>query len=95
MGLACGFINPILSAAIVERIPAHMRARVFGVLTAGVLLATPLAGVGGLLVDTIGMVPTLVLVGAVYFAATVSLLIVPSMREMDKPRAEAAVEVTP
>lgn len=87
LGLACGFINPILSVVLVERIPADMRARVFGVLTAGVMLATPLAGAGGLMVDSLGMGPTLAIMGVVYFAATSSLLIVPAMRDMDLPRA--------
>ncbi len=85
-GLAAGFLNPILSAVLVERIPADMRARVFGVVTAGVMLGTPLAGVGGLMVDGIGMTATLVVMGVCYLATTSSLLVIPAMREMDRPR---------
>jgi MFS family permease len=88
-GVAAGFLNPILSAVQVERIPPAMRARVFGVVTAGVMLGTPLAGLGGVMVDQLGMTLTLVILGACYLATTSSLLIIPAMRQMDHAPATA------
>jgi hypothetical protein len=60
-----------------------MRARVFGVTTAGALLGTPLAGVSGFVLDRIGLMPTLVLCGTIYLITTLSLLFNPAIREMD------------
>ncbi len=84
IGIAVGFLNPILSAVEIERIPADMRARVFGVMTAGVFLGMPLGGMSGVLLERIGLTPTLVLVGVLYVATTLSLLFNPAVREMDK-----------
>jgi len=84
IGLAVGFLNPILSAVELERIPANMRARVFGVMTAGVFLGMPLGGMSGVLLERIGLTPTLVLVGVLYVITTLSLLFNPAVREMDK-----------
>ncbi len=84
VGLAAGVINPLLGVIEFERIPANMRARVFGVITAGVFLGMPLGGASGLLVDRLGLLPTMVILGAVYVAATVSLLFYPVVHEMDQ-----------
>jgi MFS family permease len=84
IGLAVGVLNPLISVVTFQRIPANMRARVFGVITAGVFLGTPLGGASGLLVDHLGLIPTFVLLGAIYFATTASLLFIPAMRDMDR-----------
>jgi MFS family permease len=88
-GLAIGFLNPILGAVEYERVPPNMRARVFGVLTAGVMLGTPIGGASGLLLDRIGLTPTLILLGACYFITTASLLVNPAIRDIDKRSANA------
>jgi predicted MFS family arabinose efflux permease len=85
IGLCVGFINPILSAVELERIPASMRARVFGVITAGVMVAMPLAGLSGPIVEQIGLTPTLLILGTCYVVTTGSLLFNPVLREIDKP----------
>jgi MFS family permease len=87
-GLFIGAINPIFDTVAYERVPAGLRARVFGVLTAGAMLGSPLGGlVAGAIVPGIGIMPSLLLFGAVYTVATVSLLVNPSLHGMNKPRA--------
>jgi MFS family permease len=64
-----------------------MRGRVFGTITAGAWVAMPLSLlVGGILTEKYGLNPVLLVIGCVYLATTVSMAIIPSMREMDKRR---------
>jgi len=84
-GLAIAPINPLTDTIIQERIPAAMRARVFGTINAGVLAGIPLGTLAsGYLVAWLGLRLTLLLIGAVYLAATLSLLINPIMKKMEK-----------
>lgn len=90
MAVACGFcagtLNPILTTVFFERVPDELRSRVSGVTTAGVLLTTPLGGAAaGLLVEESGLVPTLLATGTLYFLATLSPLLFPAWRGLDKP----------
>jgi MFS family permease len=87
-GLACGALNPVLSAVEYERIPAAMQSRVFGVMSAGVLAGMPVgAALAGLSVDQLGLDTTLVVAGALYLAATVSPLVwARTWRQMDATR---------
>jgi MFS family permease len=90
-GLLIGAINPIFDTVAYERVPAGLRARVFGVLTAGAMLGSPLGGlIAGAIVPGIGIAVSLLIFGAVYTVATISLLIIPSLRDMDKPRSATA-----
>ncbi|HEY7340301.1 MAG TPA: MFS transporter [Ktedonobacterales bacterium] len=92
-GLFIGAINPIFDTVAYERVPAGLRARVFGVLTAGAMLGSPLGGlIAGAIVPGIGIMPSLLLFGAIYMVATVSLLVNPSLRGMNKPRALPATD---
>lgn len=85
-GLAAGPLNPIMYTVEQERVPQQMRARVFGSMTAGAYLATPLgAFVGGYLVQGIGIQAALIALGACYAVTTVSLLVNPALRNMEKP----------
>lgn len=91
----CGFfigpINPIFDTVAYERIPVILRARVFGVLTAGAMVGAPLGGLlAGAVEPGIGIVASLLLFGVVYLAATASLLAIPSLRGMNAPRATSA-----
>lgn len=62
-----------------------MRARVFGTIGAGVFLGIPLGALmSGYLVAWIGIQPTLLVFGAVYLVATLSLLVNPALRVMEK-----------
>jgi MFS family permease len=83
IGLAAGVLNPLIGVIEFERIPPNMRARVFGVSTAGAFLGMPLGGASGVLVDRLGLIPTMVILGGVYMATTASLLVNPAIREMD------------
>ena len=73
-GLAAGPLNPLIDSALLGLVPADIRARVIGAITAGVAAAMPvgslLAGIG---VDLLGLTTTLVLASATYLAAILSL----------------------
>ncbi|WIG62045.1 MAG: hypothetical protein OJF49_004794 [Ktedonobacterales bacterium] len=84
-GFCIGPVNPLLDTVQYERVPMQMRARVFGAVTAGAMIGTPLGGLlSGVLVGLIGIRTAILLFGAVYFLATASLLINPAMRSMEK-----------
>ena len=60
-GLAAGALNPMMATAMYGEMPDGMRARVFGATTAGVAASMPLGALlGGLAVEQVGLVPTLV-----------------------------------
>lgn len=85
-GLAAGALNPILFTVLFETVPEPLRSRVLGVTTAGVLTATPLGGLAaGLAVEGIGLVPALLTAGGLHLAATLSPLVFPVWRTMDRP----------
>jgi MFS family permease len=86
-GLACGCLNPVLTAVEFERIPPAMQSRVFGVMSAGVLAGTPLGALlGGLGVAHLGLTNALLVAGAGYLAATLAPAVFPVWREMDSTR---------
>ncbi len=83
-GLLAGPINPIIGTAMYQRIPREMRARVFGLLSAGVLVATPIGGLlAGFLTQQSGLRETLLIYAAIYIVATGSLLFNRSVRQLD------------
>ena len=92
-GLAGGGINPVLSTVMLERVPATMRARVGGVMTAGCWAAMPIGGLGaGLLAEQVGVVPALFGVGTAYLLVTLVPLRPRPWRELDRqPAADTPV----
>ncbi|HEY0471371.1 MAG TPA: MFS transporter, partial [Kribbella sp.] len=75
-GVGAGFINPILGALFIERIPRHMLGRVDSLAGALGWAGIPLGGVlAGVAIAGIGLAPTLLVAGALYFAATLSPLV--------------------
>ncbi|MFE6769646.1 MFS transporter [Streptomyces fimicarius] len=90
-GIAGGVLNPILTTVIYERVPDRLRSRVSGALTAGCEFAMPLGGLAaGLLVEGAGATGALLVMGGIYFLATLSPLVFPSWRTLDDaPEAEA------
>jgi MFS family permease len=88
-GIAAGPINPVLSTVEYERIPANMRGRVFGAITAGAWMAMPLGVLlGGYAIEGVGLVPTLLVVGGCYLLTTASLIFNPVLKLMDAPTVE-------
>lgn len=84
-GFASGFLNPILSAVIFERIPKPLTGRVTAMSTALCFALIPFGGlVGGALISTIGLAATLLVTGLAYLAATLAPLAVRSFRGFDK-----------
>ncbi len=84
-GLAAGPINPILGTVEYERVPAPLRGRVFGAITAGAWASIP-AGtlLGGFAVEWLGPGPTLLAIGLCYVLVTGSGFVNPAFREMDR-----------
>jgi MFS family permease len=92
-GLAAAPLNPILGTVAFERIPTAMRGRVVGTATAGAYSAIPLGMLaGGLLVEAIGLGPTLLAIGLCYLAVTSYGIVNPAFREMDARPPEATPE---
>ncbi|MEU1860741.1 MFS transporter [Streptomyces gardneri] len=88
-GFGVGVLNPILTTVMYEQVPEALRSRVVGASTAGVLLTTPLGGLAaGFLVERVGLTPTLLGIGGLYFLTTLAPLVFPSWRGMDATPAE-------
>lgn len=84
-GMAAGPLNPIISTTMYERIPEHMRGRVFGSVTAGAFIATPFGILlGGFGLEQIGIQWSLIILGVIYLLVTASLTINPEIRAMDR-----------
>lgn len=84
-GLFIGPINPLIDTTMQERVPAGMRARVYGTMGAGVLAGIPLGTfISGYVVAWIGLQATLLVIGALYLSTTLSLLINPALRKMEQ-----------
>ncbi len=83
--VGAGPLNPIIDAIAYERIPAGMRGRVLGTITAGAWIAMPLGMLlGGALTEQLGVGPLLLMLALAYLATTLSMAILPAMREMDR-----------
>jgi MFS family permease len=76
-GIGAGFINPVLGALFIERIPRHLLGRVNSLADAVCWTGVPLGGVvAGAAIAGIGLAPALLAAGAVYFVATMSPLLI-------------------
>lgn len=90
-GLGTGFINPILSAVLFERIPQSMLGSVGGLAGTLAFAGIPLGGLGGgLLIALVGLAPTALVCAAVYFVATMLPGLRPEWRELDRATPRAA-----
>jgi MFS family permease len=86
-GFCAGALNPIIGVLKLERVPAGMRARVYGLMNAGCWAAMPVGSLlAGLAVEHISLRTTLIAVGTGYLLVT----LIPSLggpwREMDRVR---------
>jgi MFS family permease len=85
-GLASRPLNPIIGTLAQEHIPASLRGRVFGVITAGANVAMPLALVAvGYLLQITSVQIVLLAEAVCYLAITASMLFSRSLRGMDSP----------
>ena len=92
-GAASGFLNPILGAVILERIPAPLMGRVSSLNTAICWSLMPLGGIlGGLAVTALGISPALLVAGAAYLVTTMAPTRVAAFRAMDRPEVKSPLE---
>jgi len=84
-GLIAGPINPIIMSVVQEQTPPAMRGRVFGVLNALAIGGVPVGmAAGGLLIEGVGLVPTLLAMGGLYLLVTGSMFFNPALRGMER-----------
>jgi predicted MFS family arabinose efflux permease len=93
-GLAAGAINPILGTVELERVPEHMRGRVFGLINAGAWAGVPFGALlGGIAADTIGLALAFGIIAVLYTLATLSPLTGGSWRHMERrPHTTTAID---
>jgi predicted MFS family arabinose efflux permease len=83
-GLIAGAINPLFETVIQEKTPPEMLGRTFGTLTALAYAGIPIGSIlAGVFVEGMGLVPTILGMGAIYLAVTVGMFFNPALRQMD------------
>jgi hypothetical protein len=86
-GLAFGPVNPIFATVTQEHTPPQLLGRVFGALTALASAGVPIgAALVGVVVQSAGLIPTIVGMGLVYVAVNLGMFLNPALRGMDAPR---------
>ncbi|MEV7773971.1 MFS transporter [Kitasatospora sp. NPDC086791] len=89
-GFGSGFLNPILGAVLLERVPRHLLGRVHALGDSLAWAGIPLGGlVAGASVALVGLIPSLLAAGALYFATTTLAGLRSEWREMDRHRGHA------
>ncbi|MFC4010506.1 MFS transporter [Nonomuraea purpurea] len=90
-GFAGGFLNPILSALLYERVPTPLLGRVKALQVSLAWAGIPLGGLlGGVAVTAVGLAPVLVTCGTAYALTTSLTGLRPEWREMDRSRGTPA-----
>lgn len=90
-GFSAGFLNPIISAIMFERIPAELVGRVIALIGALTWVLIPFGGIyAGVLTSGFGVQVALWVSGAFYLLATLSPVLIPSFRQMNRPRVAEA-----
>ncbi|MEU1085497.1 MFS transporter [Streptomyces sp. NPDC005892] len=90
-GFGGGFINPVLGAVLVERVPRRMLGRVNALGDSLAWAGIPLGGLlAGAAVTAVGLTPVLLVCGAAYFLTTNLAGLRPEWREMDRTRRPGA-----
>lgn len=86
-GFAAGAINPILGILQYNRIPAPLRARVIGTMTAAMYAGMPIGGLlAGSLSSLTGLDVTLLMFTCVYVLISAPPFVFPAWRELDRSR---------
>ncbi|MFH1185611.1 MAG: MFS transporter [Chloroflexota bacterium] len=84
-GMGSGPLNPIVDTVIFERVPADMRGRVLGTIQAGTWVTMPLGMlIAGVLTELLGLQTLLLALALSYLAATLSMLFIPVLRELNQ-----------
>ncbi|MGW5330564.1 MFS transporter [Streptomyces sp. NPDC004014] len=84
-GLGAGFLNPVLGAILLERVPRRMLGRVSALGDSLAWAGIPLGGLAaGAAVASVGLAPVLLAGGAAYFLTTNLTGLRPEWREMDR-----------
>ena len=92
-GFGAGFLNPILGAVIMERIPHPLLGRVSSLVTAVCFCLMPFGGVtAGVSVSHGGLRVAALAFGAAYLLATLAPLALPAFRDVEKRSAPAPQE---
>ncbi len=95
-GVAGGVLNPISGAAMYERIPARLQARVLGAVKGTAWLGIPFGSLfGGLLAQTTGLTAALVTSGSLMLLLTLAPFIFPAWRGLDRQPAPVAAGAQP
>jgi MFS family permease len=85
-GVFGGIVNPLLVTIRHERIPAALRAQVFGTFSALALAGQPLGiGLAGLGIEHVGFAPTVLLLALGSQVVGVAFGLLPTLRQMDRP----------
>ncbi len=83
-GVVSGPINPILLTVVQERTPPHLAGRVFGTLSALAGIGVPVGlVVVGLIVEQVGVVTTIAVMGVLYVAVMLGMNLNRSLRDME------------
>ncbi|GAA1391365.1 macrolide resistance MFS transporter Mrx(A) [Kitasatospora putterlickiae] len=89
-GFGAGFLNPILSAVLFERVPRNLLGRVNALGDSLSWAGIPLGGLlAGAAVAMSGLIPVLLVSGGLYFLVTTLSGLRPEWREMDRERGRA------
>ncbi len=84
-GIAASPLNPIIDTVLYERVPSDMRGRVLGSVMAGAWLTMPLGMLlAGFLTEAFGLRTLLIAVALAYPLATLGMIFVPALRELDQ-----------
>ncbi len=98
-GFGAGFLNPIIGAVYIQRVPRAKLGRVGALSDSLAWAGIPLGGVlAGAAIAGIGLAPALLVSGGIYFAATTVPGFLSQWREMDArplPPPEAVTAATP
>ncbi|WP_326700042.1 MFS transporter [Streptomyces sp. NBC_01754] len=86
-GFGAGFLNPVLGAVLLERVPRRLLGRVNALGDSLAWAGIPLGGlIAGAVVASAGLVPVLLAGGLAYFLTTTATGLRPEWREMDRGR---------
>ncbi|MEU5084232.1 MULTISPECIES: MFS transporter [Streptomyces] len=90
-GIGSGIVNPLMMSVAYERVPEAVRARVFGLIVACALAATPLGALAaGVLIDRLDVPSALLVFAGVYGTIALAPLMFPVWRELDASRPDGS-----